>query len=189
MLLPMPAIPSQGYHTLPLTGTTDASRPALGGVVLYDVVQPVKLTGATTPATVDIQFRVVRSTETGLLDFYWRIVKGVAPATGHLAFQQGFVAELKFTGLLFTYVDYRPDGVGTIAPYSVDVYGTQGTCYFFFKNGIDLSQSTEFFFLSTNATEFSPTAGVLLSAIPPTFPMPGATAVRAPRPIPHPLQH
>jgi hypothetical protein len=45
----------------PLSGTTEASRPELAGLVLYDALQDIELFGIGPPVAVQIQLRVVRS--------------------------------------------------------------------------------------------------------------------------------
>ena len=58
----------------PLSGTTEAARPELAGLVLHDSLQEIELFGIGPPVAVQIQLRVVRSDIAGLLDFYYRIL-------------------------------------------------------------------------------------------------------------------
>jgi hypothetical protein len=63
----------------PLSGTTEATRPALAGLVLHDALVDILLFGIGAPVAVQTQLRVVRSNTTGLLDFYYRILTGASP--------------------------------------------------------------------------------------------------------------
>jgi hypothetical protein len=63
----------------PLSGTTEAARPELAGLVLHDALQEIELFGIGPPVAVQIQLRLVRSDITGLLDFYYRILTGTSP--------------------------------------------------------------------------------------------------------------
>jgi hypothetical protein len=99
----------------PLSGTTKAARPALAGLVLHDALQDILLVGATGEVAVQIQLRVVRSNETGLLDFYYRILTGASPLSGSADTVVIWVPPPS-TGITVTFADFRPDGLGTTAP-------------------------------------------------------------------------
>jgi hypothetical protein len=163
----------------PLSGTTEAARPALAGVVLHDALQDILLFGGNEVA-VQIQLRVVRSDDTGLLDFYYRILTGDSPI--------GIPADTVViwvpppAGITITFADFRPDGLGTTAPDKF-VYGAPTNKYTFsFSKGVPANTSTRFFFISTNARHFSDTQGELTNAL-----VPGTTTmvVKVPGSLPN----
>lgn len=112
----------------PLSGTTEAARPALAGLVLHDALQDIVLVGATARVAVQIQLRVVRSDVTGLLDFYYRILTGETPLSGSADTVVIWVPPP--AGITITYADFRPDGLGTTAPHKF-VYGAPTNKYTF----------------------------------------------------------
>jgi len=60
-----------------------------------------------------------------------------------------------------TFADFRPYGLGTTAPDKF-IYGPPGNKYtFIFSKGVPADTSTRFFFVSTNAREFSATGADL----------------------------
>ena len=61
----------ESFLDTPLGGTTVALRPELAGTVIEDVLTPFSFGALNLTGTV--QNRVVRETNTGTLDFYWRI--------------------------------------------------------------------------------------------------------------------
>jgi hypothetical protein len=151
------AVPLSGAGTtdFPITGTTAANRPELGGVVLEDKITEFTISGAGETLTGTIQNRVVRSELDGTLDFYWRIV----PTSGNgdlLAFRvsgfEGFTLD----------ADWRIDGLGDVAPDTARYFGDgSGDVNFLFSNnevGFNQAGSYEesmFFFLDTDATSYS----------------------------------
>jgi hypothetical protein len=175
MMAAMPAIPPNSSAVLPLSGTTDAQRPSLGGEVLYDEVVSHIFSDGTGSVPANVQFRVVRSTATGLLDFYYRII-----ATHTFASPLSFVVEVGFPGLVFTYADFRPDGLGTLHPTSFQIFPhdepTEQVYKFVFNQGMTAGESTRFFFISSNAKQFTPVASEISSATA-TNPCPGPTAL------------
>jgi hypothetical protein len=161
-----------------LSGTIEASRPALAGVVLHDTLKDILLFGPE-PAgiAVQIQLRVVRSDVTGLLDFYYRILTGASPLgspSDTVTIWLPPPAAIKVT-----FADFRPDGLGTTAPDKF-IYGPPRNKYTFtFSKGVPAEASTRFFFVSTNAREFSSTGAELGNAR-----MVGMTAIlKVPGPI------
>ncbi len=181
MMLAMPVITGPvtfpGEFT-PLSGTTEAARPALAGLVLHDALQDIVLVGATARVAVQIQLRVVRSDVTGLLDFYYRILTGETPLSGSADTVVIWVPPP--AGITITYADFRPDGLGTTAPHKF-VYGAPTNKYTFtFSHGIPANTSTRFFFISTNAHHFSDHEGELTDAFPPGT---TTTVVKVPGPL------
>jgi hypothetical protein len=161
----------------PLSGTTEAARPVLAGLVLHDALLEILLFGIGAPVAVQIQLRVVRSNITGLLDFYYRILTGGSPL-GSLA-ETVTIWLPPPAGIKVTFADFRPDGLGTTAPDKF-IYGPPENKYtFIFSKGVPADTSTRFFFVSTNAREFSTTGADLGDAE-----LPGtATIVKVPGPL------
>jgi hypothetical protein len=172
----MPALSPDG-NNIPLTGITEAQRPALAGVVLHDATVQTSLGGGHGEGeTVDLQLRVVRSSNTGLLDFYYRFtpVANSAPAANAAALNVLF----NLSGLELTYADFRIDGLGTEPPNDfANGVGGAGSFYFTFLHSVPIGVSTRFFFVSSNAAQFSPTAGRLLIGRTDTLAIPGPTAL------------
>ena len=90
-------------------------RKQMSGLVLHDALQDVLLLGGGgDEATAKIQLRVVRSAQTGLLDFYYRIFTGASPlgAPTHMVFFW-FPPP---AGIKVTLADFRSEGAATVAP-------------------------------------------------------------------------
>jgi len=161
----------------PLSGTTEAARPALAGLVLHDALQDVVLFSIGPGVAVQIQLRVVRSNTTGLLDFYYRILTGDSPLGDRADTVTVWLPPP--TGIKVTFADFRPDGLGTTAPDKF-IYGAPRNKYtFIFSQGVPANASTRFFFVSTNAREFSSTGADLTDGtLPATL-----TVLKVPGPI------
>jgi hypothetical protein len=159
-LVPVSAILVSGA-TIPLPSSTAASEPDLAGVVLHDALIPfvVKDTLGRVLCRGRLQDRVVRSTQTGLLHFYYRI-------RGDRRRQRGRIRStitLSF-GLDTLSVGYRLDGLGAVNPTSAT--RTADTVQFDFKDPLlSCSAESRFFFIKTSAKTFGPgqTALVLSS--------------------------
>ena len=140
-------------------GTTAAANPALAGPVLADTVSHWE--SADDPlygfpgATGTLQSRVVRETLTGTLDFYWRLtVDGVSypnDVPTDLNLYGLPVADL-LTGGAYD-VDYRLDGLGTVAPGSVSA-SPFVLSYTFDPQTLGPNQSSYFLLLHSNATSY-----------------------------------
>src|SRR5580658_10397088 len=147
------------FNSLPLSGTTEAARPALAGLVLYDALQEIELFGIGPPVAVQIQLRVVRSDITGLLDFYYGILTGTSPLSSRADTVTIWLPPP--AGITVTYADSHPDGLGTIAPDKF-IYGPPDNKYtFIFSKGVPADTTTRLFFVSTNARDFSVTGADL----------------------------
>jgi hypothetical protein len=172
----MPALSPTG-NNITLPGITEAQRPALAGLILHDAVVNTSLGGGHGEGeTVNLQLRVVRSTETGLLDFYYHFTPtaDTAPIGNAAAVNVLF----NLPGLKLTFADFRIDGIGTEAPNDfANGVGGVGDFYFTFLHGVPIGTSTRFFFVSTNAKEFTPTAGHLLISRTNTLAIPGPSAL------------
>jgi hypothetical protein len=133
-----------------LRGTTASDRPELAGVVEADEIRPFAITwfeGRTRTVFGTIQDTVIRRDRTGTLDFEYRIV--VDPASdGPIS----SVVKEPFSSTAD--VDYRIDGLGTVAPDIALINRgcrTIGTNY---SIGIGPGQSSRFVFLGDRAVAF-----------------------------------
>ncbi len=105
---------SIGSAPIFLPGTTVATEADLGGAVLVDNVIPFRIVNAGSQVLFvgKLQNRVVKSSTTGNLHFYYRIretqsgLNGIIKSVGSLSFQTS-------PRLL---VDWRPDGLGQVNP-------------------------------------------------------------------------
>jgi hypothetical protein len=148
------------------------------GLVLHDAMQEIRLLGKSAGAVaVKMQFRVVRSAKTGLLDFYYRLFTGTAPL--HAPTHMAFLWSPPPANIQVTLADVRSEGVATTAPDDF-VYGPASNTYSFtFSKGVPANASTGFFFVSTNARAFAARGGELGDAY-----LPGtATVLKVPGPI------
>jgi hypothetical protein len=139
--------------TLPVPALTDAGFPNLGGSVISDVLVPFTLKGPTGTAlcTGNLQERVVRSTNTSDLDFYYRLRD--TSGTGSVA----KIDTSSFSGLLVS-VGFRTDGLGTVSPRTAVRSAAPGALITFEFGGQGVScathQESQFLLISTGATSF-----------------------------------
>jgi len=155
------------------------ARPLRSEVVLHDTLQDVALPGAGVGAVAcKIQLRVVRSIETGLLDFYYRILTGALPLSGPA--HTVFYWLPPPAGIKVTFADVRSEGLRRTAPDNF-FYGPPVNKFgFTFSKGIPANACTPFFFVSTNAREFAACGGELWDAY-----LPGTTTtLKVPGPAP-----
>jgi hypothetical protein len=142
---------------VPTPGTTLAARPALAGTVIYDNLVGV----ATTDFNGSIVFygyledRVVRETATGTLDFYQSLRVDLIPHATPISTQIDTVSRSSFSGFA-TDVDWRSDGLGTppISPTQASRSANGKTVTFNFDKPISTGQTSFFYFVKTNATNF-----------------------------------
>jgi hypothetical protein len=145
------SLPAQA--TLSVPALTDAGFPNLGGTVISDVLVPFTLKEESEPAlcTGNLQERVVRSTNTGDLDFYYRIRD--TAGTGSVA----KIAASSFAGLPVS-VGYRTDGLGTVSPQTATRSAAPGASITFEFGSHPVScathQESQFILVSTGATNF-----------------------------------
>lgn len=104
-----------GLAPVALPGTTVAAEADLAGVVLQDNLLPFRITGAGGALLFEgqLQNRVVRSSVTGLLHFSYRI-RDTLPGLNGIV-RSVSTSSFADSGRLF--VDWRPDGLGAIAPF------------------------------------------------------------------------
>ncbi|WP_421658218.1 PTPA-CTERM sorting domain-containing protein [Leptothermofonsia sp. ETS-13] len=135
--------------SVPLSGTTFAARPELGGIVIEDVLRSIG-TGLT------LQDRIVRSNIDGTLDFYWRLRNDsnaaitIGDPSDHISARRA-----SFAGFS-TDVDFRIDGLGIIPPLTANRSADGSTVEFLFSPfTLAAGESTRFFFVKTNATTYN----------------------------------
>jgi hypothetical protein len=148
-------------------------------MVLHDTLHDVALLRAGAGAAAfKIQLRVVRSMETGLLDFYYRILTGASPVNGPV--HTVFYWLPPPAGINVTLADFHSERLSRTAPDNF-FYGPPVNKYgFTFSKGIPANACTPYFFISTNAREFAAGAGELWDAY-----LPGTTTtLKVPGPIP-----
>lgn len=126
-----------------VTGTTSAQLPDLAGTVIHDRVRAFEIRNAAgnTVYKGNLQDRVVRSTATGDLHFYYR-VRDTDPAfVGDLV----AIDAMGFGPFAGVHADYRPDGLGTEAPARASRTADGTTVRFaFWPNPIDGGESGKF---------------------------------------------
>jgi len=139
--------------TIPVAALTEAAYPNLGGVVQYDQLVPFTLqdSSGNVECTGNLQERVVLSSNTGDLDFYYR-VRDTAGS--------GSVARLStssFAGMSVS-VGYRTDGPGTVSPGAATRRAAPGglITFDFSSNPIVCAaqQESQFMLISTAVTSF-----------------------------------
>ena len=160
------AFVAQPFLDTPLGGTTFASRPELGGLVLEDVIKPFSF--ATLGLSGTVQNRVVREFSTGTLDFYWRIkVNPESPVAAPIGISAFRLDDFGYSDIKDA--DWRIDGLGSAAPTTGRVFNPathpEGAINFLFDSGQVLPgdpsnglSGSRFFFLHTDATSFAETA-------------------------------
>lgn len=147
--------------TTVVSGTTAGSRPELAGVILKDELIPFEIRNNKGRVIFagKIQNRVVQSNKTGTLSFYF-LVRNTSPGL------PGRITEIRRDGFggWKTDMDYRLDGLGTIAPDSVNC-ATNGTTvgFSFGKNPITSGSESRFCFVLTEATEFDTSSMVIIA--------------------------
>lgn len=159
-LLSLATVPVHGQSvvlpagaSVPLPSATAAIEPDLGGVVLHDELIPFDITNASGQPLCrgQLQNRVVRSTKTGLLHFYYRI-RGTVP---NLPGRLGTVATQRFFETLN--VAYRLDGLGTVNPTGASRSPAGDLVTFEFKDPVlGCGAESRFFFIKTTAKKFAP---------------------------------
>jgi PEP-CTERM motif len=149
--VPVSAPASGLFSDTALPGTTLAARPELAGTVLADTLTNFSFEGITGT----VQNRVVREAGSGTLDFYWK-VNVLSDATG-LGVGTFRLSDFGLGNI--TDADWRRDGLGSTAPTVARVFSAvsqpQGSINFLMESPV--SSSSRFFFLRTDATEFTET--------------------------------
>lgn len=160
------AVPAAQAVTLPpgstvtLSGTTEAARPELAGVVLQDVLRPFQVVDPSSGVTLlsgIVQDKVVRETGTGTLDFYYWVMNDPTSTASIVQVERlsYFVGGTVFT----TDADWRidslpPSNYATPSTASRTAGGTFVT-FDFSTGSIAPGVTSKAFFLKTNATDYN----------------------------------
>ena len=151
------ALIAPGSSTL-LSGTSVALDPTLSGTVLQDVLEPFTIDlGAGSAVNGYIQDRVVRESGSGTLDFYYRLFNGLDPdgCTLPSGGSIGVAGRSGYSGFT-TDVNYRTDGLGTVAPSGASRTANGNQVLFgFLSSPVAPGQQSRFFFIKTNATAYN----------------------------------
>jgi hypothetical protein len=155
------------YADTTLPGTTSAARPELAGTVLADVLTPFSFNGLSGT----VQSRVVREDASGTLDFYWKVsvdphvipALTVAPLAAVPTFDITALRVANFGVSNITDADWRSDDLADVAPatarvFSASAYPTGDVNFLFNAPVLAAGQSSDLFFLHTNATSYAQTA-------------------------------
>jgi hypothetical protein len=148
------------YADTTLPGTTSAARPELAGTVLEDVLTPFSFNGISGT----VQSRVVKEDAAGTLDFYWKVdVDSSSAAVTGAPYDISSLRVANVGVANITDADWRSDGLGSVAPSAARVFNAgfypNGDVNFLFSGaGLSAGQSSDFFFLHTNATSYAKTA-------------------------------
>lgn len=140
-----------------LVGATAAAEADLGGVVLYDKLLPftIRGPGGAVLFVGQLQNRVVQSSRTGTLHFYYRIrdtKRGL----------NGVMEELRtygFQKMSPLFADWRPDGLGTVHPHTAERSPGAGAiiAFNFDPTGsmaLVSGMESKFFYLKTSAKRY-----------------------------------
>ncbi len=164
---------AQNASNIALSGTTVAAEPQLAGAILEDDLIPFSFKGITGT----YQQRVVRSSVDNTIDFYWRITNDKT-STDTLTQFHYLEKEVNDYGVTYN-VGWRTDGTaGEVTPVKVTRFANSalaqgGARFDFFKSdneilegaGIKPGQSTPFFFIDTNKTNYEKTAQSQVSRV------------------------
>lgn len=135
-----------------LTGTSVAAEPNLAGVVLEDDLVNFSYASGGGTVSGSVQLRVVRSVDT-TLDFYWRVFNDLSSSDSIGSFRIGDFFTNQYDA------NYRTDGLGDDAPDTAKRFsGIQSSnVNFNFDGGLSAGDSSNFFFLDTDATSYART--------------------------------
>lgn len=144
----------QPFLDTTLPGTKSAIRPELAGTVLVDLDTPFTLGDISGT----VQNRVVRETASGTLDFYWRVILDPTSTAGGITALR--LDDFGYANL--TDADYRIDGLGTDIATTARLFNPathpEGAVNFLLDSPLGANESSNFFFLHTDATAFAETA-------------------------------
>jgi len=159
------AVPVGVGQTVALPGTTLAAEPNLAGTVLFDNVYSFNQTFGTDVYVGSVQERVVQETGSGTLDFYWRVFNtgtpGIDATLGDFRVGNFNIPSTPVN------LNYRTDGLGSVAPGSAERFTGSFANYFnyLFPNGIAPGESSYFLLAETSATNFAQNAGFDLTNV------------------------
>jgi hypothetical protein len=142
-----------------LPGSTAAAHPELAGLVVHDQLIPFQIKDANGRLLCQgrLQDRVVRSNRGNFLHFYYRIrdMAASVPLPGAIS----RVETISFAGAGALHVDFRPDGLGVVAPRIARRSAAPGPLVEFDFRDPPLrcgGPDSRFFFIETGAKAFNP---------------------------------
>jgi uncharacterized delta-60 repeat protein len=145
------------------TGASVAADPRLAGAIVANQTLNFSFGSGSSAVHGQVIERVIKETTGGTLDFTYQIVN----ASGSLGSIASLIAS-NFAGFT-TYVDYRPDSLGTLAPVTASRSADQKSVTFNFLpapsgNGVvGPNKETFQLLVKTNATHFNSLGKVLLN--------------------------
>lgn len=144
-----------------LTGTSVGAEPQLAGAVLEDELVNFSYASGGGTVTGSVQLRVVRSNVDSTLDFYWRVFNDLSSSDAIGSFRIGDFVTGQYNA------NYRTDSLGDDAPDSARRFSGVFSNYvnFIFNGGLAAGDSSTFFFLDTDATQYARTGLFDLASI------------------------
>jgi hypothetical protein len=146
-----------GAAPVALPGTTAFAEGDLGGTVESDTLIPFRIMSAAGALLFQgtLQDRVVRSSTTGTLHFYYRIRNTTSGLNGIIR----SVQSRSFEFAPVTFVDWRPDGLGSVNPVVASRSPAAGPVITFgfnpMVNPLVGGMESRFFFVKTEAKNFN----------------------------------
>ena len=145
-----------GAGPTPIFGTTAAAEADLAGTVVVDNLLPFRIFSPAGALLFEgtLQNRVVQSSATGLMHFYYRIRDTKAGLNGIVK----SVITRSYASSPRTMADWRPDGLGAIDPFQVErSAGAGAQLRFDFDTSADplvSGQESKFFYIKTGNKEY-----------------------------------
>lgn len=154
---PLPSIPPPNGPdaVVGLTGTTAAAEPVLKGVVVSDELKQLDI--GDFKGT--LQVRVARSMQDNCLTFAYRIINKSPSGENAPKVAAFYIHGKGFEALQNADVNYRIDGLGSIAPNEAVLKkagtGLSGDIGFLFQKPIAPGEQSRFFFVRTSLKDLS----------------------------------
>ena len=143
--------------TIALPATTAAAEPDLAGVVIHDAVIPFQVKNAAQTTVLcegQLQDRVVRSTATNDLHFYYRFIGTPTrlrfPPTARIT----RIETVWFSGVDPLRAAYRTDGLGVVAPATARRPYVDTIWFVFGGGGMPCGSNSRFFFVKATGTGY-----------------------------------
>jgi len=144
--------------TIPLPATTAAAEPDLAGTVVQDNVISFQIQNAAHTQVLcagQLQNRVVRSTATQDMHFYYRFLPTVhRPEPRALVTHIERIETVFFSGVDPLRAAFRTDGLGVIPPNQVRRPYDNDVWFVFNSPGLTCGEGTRFFFVKTSGRGF-----------------------------------
>lgn len=135
-----------------LPGTTSAAEPNLAGLVVEDDLVGFSYSSGGGFVSGSVQVRVVQAID-NTYDFYWRVINDANSSDSIGSFRIGEFYTNTYNA------NYRIDGLGDDAPDNAHRFdgGFDSYVNFNFDSGLAPGDSSNFFFLDTDATDYAMT--------------------------------